>query len=167
MRRFVLVLAFACVAALTTKAQSRCNKTWLSSQRSVTTSVSWDEFLDAAVKLHNVNYFQLPSDVTQDFSVRLTIGNRYTVLYYTEATALASGIEVYDPRGLRLEFEKVYGKQRNNAIELTVEPAYNGVYTFAVRSIYPQNRSACAAFLIREWDDVEWKERLELLDITE
>lgn len=167
MGRFILVSIFVFVASLSTKAQMGCNKSWLASQRTVTTSVSWDEFLDANTKLHAANFIQLRSDATQEFSVRLSIGNRYTVLYYTEANALASGVEVYDPRGMRLEFEKVYGKQRNNAIELTVEPIYNGTYTFKVRSIYPQEKTTCAALLVREWDEIEWEERLELLGITE
>ena len=167
MRRVIAVSFFVCAFALGSNAQTGCNKTWLLGQRTVTGSVNWEEFTDPLAKLFESHYVQLPSDLTKQFPMRFTIGNRYTVLYYTEATALASGIEIYDPRGVRLEFEKVYGKQRNNAIELTIEPAYSGTYILAVRSIYPNDKTTCAALLVREWDDVEWEERLELLGLEE
>jgi len=144
-----------------TSAQT-CGLTWLKQQRSAALSskAPLDDYLGTQVRhLYDSEYFTLPSD--RDYNVRLdlTAGFHYTMLFYTGTDALASGVELRDASGLRLDFQKVYGKPANNWLEVTFEPSRSGIYNAVVRGIFPADRASCAALLVREWDDAEWKEK--------
>ncbi len=143
-----------------TSAQSSCGLTWLKEQRSASFSKPpWDDYIGPRVrKLFQSDYFTLQSDRDYAITVDMQSGEHYTILYYTGQDALASGLELRDASGLRIEFEKVYGKSVNNWLEVKYEAARNGKYSVVIRSLFPSDHSSCAALLVREYDDDEWKE---------
>lgn len=154
------------ICAGAVSAQNGCGPEWLKEQRGRSmTQPPFEDYLGARVRsLHHTEYFTAVSDY--DRVVRLTFqaGRNYTVLYYTTPDAMASGIELLDPSGMRMQFHKVYGKSVNNWLELTYESARAGTFDLVARSIFPLDRSSCAVVLVREYDDAQWKERLRDMD---
>ena len=88
-----------------------CGPSWLSDERSCFTKAPWENYLGANIRrLFVTEYFTLPSDKNYDIRLRFTTGRHYTILFYTGQDAMASGLELRDALGIRLEFDKVFGK---------------------------------------------------------
>jgi hypothetical protein len=157
--RFVLTILILLNGLVDTHAQIACGESWLENERGKNPSINWNDYLDKQNKKSQTEYFiSLPSDVTKNVSVKLKSGVHYSVLFYTADNAQASGLEILNQSGTRQKFDKVYGKPKNNIIEMTFEPSRSDIYTIALRSIFQNNSSSCAALLVRQWDDSEWRE---------